>query len=582
MRVCLIARNRFHSDRRAVATYRALTRAGHEVMAVSVDSARPEDPVVATVTGRVWSSHPILRRANRPLPARVVSRILSRRMKLAAGDLHADIYLPLHEDMLDVAVRAARIGGGVVQRAPGMAQAGSVDLIDLAPSHPDLALPVHGLGSSFTPEETTIPYQPEAGRHAAERVVICYRKTAANPGRYLESALRRAGFEVRLETDAIDLGTVDPATRFIVFVEGPYPALEVTGTTEVPTMYWVHHGEHHLFPNLRLADRYRADAVLLAHSWHLAHWFPTPVHRFPFAVAAELHSEPEPLAKRRFDVAMVGSKLRGDAWQYRRRTELIAAIQSRLPADRIRFLEGVTPEEMADLYGDTRIVLNEGGIRHYPITMRVFETVGAGAVLLTDSAPGLEILFEPGREFVEIGDDVVADVDRLLGEVEDSQELADRALARARGFHTYDHRVDLLMEIAAKTPKRQVVVPPASRSDLARAIDADADVQRVVHDGVPGLDEQLPDREVWPLSERSGRLSAGSMDAAIITADAVAGMEPLLDSARRYIYSVGDVDGLGQYLESRYPEAVSQQNGDVRRIDLMTEAYRVRSAGSPR
>jgi hypothetical protein len=236
---------------------------------------------------------------------------------------------------------------------------------------------------------------------------------------------------------------------------------------------------------------------------------------------------------------------------------------------------------MADLYGNARIVLNEGGIRHYPITMRVFEAVGAGAVLLTDSAPGLEILFEPGGEFVEIGNDVVADVDRLLGDLEDSQDLADRASARARGFHTYDHRVDLLMEIATKTPKRQVV-PTATQTDLARAIDADADVQRVVHDDVPGLDEQLPDREVWPLSERSGRLSAGSMDAAIITADAVAGMEPLLDSARRYIYSVGDVDGLGQYLESRYPEAVTQQNGEVRRIDLMTEAYRVRSAGSAR
>ena len=581
MRICLIARNRFHSDRKALATYRALTKAGHEVMAVAVDSASPEDPVVATVTGRVWLSHPILRRANRLLPARVVSRTLLRRMRLAASGLHADIYLPLHEDILEVAVEAARTGGGVVQRWPGMAQAGSGDLIDLAPSHPDLALPVHGLGSSFTPTETAIPYEPEAGRHAGERVVICYRKTEANPGRYLESALRRAGFEVRLETDAIDLGTVDPATRLIVFVEGPFPAIAVTGTTEVPTLYWVHHGEHHLFPNLRLADRYRADAVLLAHSWHLAHWFPTPVHRFPFAVAVELFSQPKPLAQRRFDVAMVGSKLQGGAWQYRRRTELIAAIQSRLPTDGIRFLEGVTPEEMADLYGNARIVLNEGGIRHYPITMRVFEAVGAGAVLLTDSAPGLETLFEPGGEFVEIGNDVVADVDRLLGDLEDSQDLADRASARARGFHTYDHRVDLLMEIATKTPKRQVV-PTATQSELARVIDADADVQRVVHDDVPGLDEQLPDREVWPLSERSGRLSAGSMDAAIITADAVAGMEPLLDSARRYIYSVGDVDGLGQYLESRYPEAVTQQNGEVRRIDLMTEAYRVRSAGSAR
>jgi len=579
MRICLIARNRFHGDRRALATHRVLTRAGHDVVVVAVDEGLPRDPVVATVPRRSGAPGPLAQRITRLLPQAAQDRILSSRLAAAAADLGADVYLPLHEDVLGVAVMAAQRVGAVVQRRPGMAEAGAVDLMVLAPSNPELARPTGGFGSSFTRMGDATPYEPVPDRYAGERVVICFRKTDSNPGRYLESALRRAGFDVRLETDDIDLDTVDPSTRFVVFVEGPYPAIDVTGNTEVPSLFWVHHGEHHLFSNLRLTDRYQADAVLLAHSWHLAHWFPTPVHRFPFAIPPEMFPHRTPLARREFDIAMVGSRLREEAWQYRRRTELVADLESHLGPDRVRFVEGVAPEVMAEIYADSRIVLNEGGTRHHPITMRVFEAVGAGAILLTDTPPGLDLLFESEREYAVLRDDARNAVDRLLGDLEQGQAVADRAFERAMGTHTYDHRVDLLVEIAKETPKREVSSSPPG-GELATAIDADVEVQRVVHDGVPGLDEELPDREVWPLSERTGRLSPGSMDAAVITADTISGLETLLDSARRYVYALGSVTGLDEYLETRYPEAVTYQNGDVRRIDLMTEGYRVKSAGS--
>jgi hypothetical protein len=580
MRICLIARNRFHSDRKALATYRALKRGGHDVVVVAVDSSAPKDPVAGTVTAKLGEGRPLLRQLNRILPLNLKSRILSRRLASAAVALDADIYVPLQGEVLPGATAAARRAGGVVQRMPGMADAGSVDLIELAPSKPELAAPTQGYGARFTPADSPAPYEPQPDRHAGERAVICYRKTAANPGRYLESALRRSGMEVRVETESIDLATVDPCTKFVVFVEGPYPAIGVKGTTDVPTLYWAHHGEHHLFANLRLTDLYRADAVLLAHSWHLAHWFPAPVHRFPFAVPAEVFaSPPKPLAQRRFDVAMVGSKLRADAWQYQRRRSLVADLESRLPRDRVRFVEGLTPEEMAVLYGDSRIVLNEGGVRHYPITMRVFEAIGVGAVLLTDAPPGLDLLFEPGQEYRVLTDDVVADVARLLGELEVSQAMTDRATERAAGLHTYDHRVDMLVTIADETAKRDVP-PPMAKTDLARMIDADVEVQRLVHDGVAGLEDELPDREVWPLSERAGRLRSGSMDAAVITSGDVDGKKPLIDSARRFIYTDGEVAGLTAYVAERHPNAVSERDGRLKRIDLMTEAYRVKSAGS--
>jgi len=577
MRICLIARNRFHNSRKALAIHRVLTTAGHEVEVVAVDNQIPRGPVTRTVPRR--SKHPIARVADR-LRLADSTKTLPGRVASAAAATNPDLFMPLDQDMLPAAVMAARQTGGAVHRTPRMPAVDEFDLIDLAPAHPDLAAPIRGLGAGFTPGDSPVPYQPRPGRYHGDRVVICYRKTQTSPGRYLEAALIRSGMEVRVETDHLDLGTVDPASRFVIFVESPYPAIEVTGDTSVPVLFWAHHGEHHMPANLRLTDRYRADAVLLAHSWHLAHWFPTPVHRFPFAIAPELMDPSRTLADRRFDVAMIGSNLRGDAWQYQRRRQLVESLESRFPSDRLGFFEGVTPEEMAAIYADSRIVVDEGGIRHYPITMRVFEAVGSAAALLTDPAPGLEMIFEPGLHYSTLTDDVVADVEGLLDDLETTQAVSRRAHRYAMERHTYDHRVDALVEIAAATSKRALPGPTAT-SDLARLIDEDVEVQRLIHDGVDGLADQLPDREVWAHSERVGRLTPASMDAVVVTGgDALS--DDLLDTARRYIYADGEVSGVADYLATRHPEAVVEFRGRFRRIDLMSDSYRVGPTGSPR
>ncbi|HUG08100.1 MAG TPA: glycosyltransferase [Acidimicrobiia bacterium] len=577
MRICLIAHNRFHTDRTALTTHRAWVRAGHEVTVVAVDSSPPQDPVVATVTWRLFPDHPIVRWANRLLPRRVKDINVMRRLGKAAAETGAHIFAPLHADVLDAAVDAATRTGGVVLRTPRMKEIGPVDLISLAPSTPELATPVAGVGEAFTPGHDSPGYPPKSMRHRGMRAVLCYRKTAANPGRYLESALFRAGVEIRTETDSIDLSTIDPDTAFVLFVESPYPAIEVTGTTSVPVLFWVHHGEHHLPANLRLTDRYQADTVLLAHSWHLAPWFPTPVHRFPFAIPTELFPSLPPLDERQVDVAMVGSKLRGDAWQYRRRRQIVEELEKKLPADRVKFIEGIPPEEMARIYTDSRIVINEGGVRHFPITMRVFEAVGAGAVLLTDHVPGLDMIFQPEREYVTLTDHVVSDVTALLGDLDRAQVIATRATDRALNSHTYDHRVDLLMDIAAKTAKRELPAPPQA-DDLTRLITNDVEVQRILHDGVAELESRLPDREVWDLAARRDRLHPKSMDAVVITDSRPEDVESLIAAARRYVYIEGDVSGLDDYLATHHPRATKHRHGRLTRIDLMTEAYRVGSS----
>jgi hypothetical protein len=455
-----------------------------------------------------------------------------------------------------------------------MSPAEEVDLIGLAPSNPDLGGPVAGHGLYHTPADSRTPYQPRPGRHAGRKVVLCFRKSEINPGKYLEEGLRRSGAEIRLETEGIDLGSVDHDTDAVIFVEGPYPALDVSGQTSVPVLFWFHHGEHHLHANLRLADRYRADALLMAHSWHLAPWLHAPMHRFPFGVATELLDPTRRMVDRTYEVAMVGAKLRTGG-PYGRRQQLVAELEASLPAASLGFREQVSAREMAQLYGDSRIVINEGGTRHYPITMRVLEAVGSGAVLLSDRLPGMEMLLDEGSQYALLTDDAPGDVARLLADPLRLQEIADSALRRAMGLHTYDHRVDELLEIAASTDKR-VIESATPESELAAAIDRDVEVQRVTHIGAPELAAQLPGREVWDVTTLGpARLGPAKMETVAIRADDLTGLEDLLRSARRYIYIEGAAHGLSDYLDSEAPQAVIEERAGVTRVDLMAPSYRI-------
>ncbi|MGA7227134.1 MAG: glycosyltransferase, partial [Acidimicrobiia bacterium] len=416
MKVTLVAPNDALNDPRAMVSRHYLERAGHEVSVVlptpGVDldgvyrAARPRPGLVSRLARRLGA------RPEQPSD-------IARRLAETAVATGGRIFIPTDPRALRASIDAAESVSGVVSRTPKMPSAGTIDLIDLAPSRPELAAPPAGLGRFHTPADHRTPYVPEPGRHSDRSVILCYRKSEVNPGRYLEEGLRRSGAKVRVETDSIDLGRIEPSTDLVVFVEGPYPSLAVTGSTSVPVVFWFHHGEHHLHANLRLADRYQADAVLMAHSWHLAYWSPAPVHRFPFGIATELLDPSRPLSRRSYDVAMVGAKLRSGG-PYDRRQQLVASLEDSLPTGRLGFREQVSAEEMADLYADSRIVINEGGTRHYPITMRVLEAVGSGAVLLSDRLPGMEMLLEEGSQFALLGDDVVADVTGLL---EDSTRM---------------------------------------------------------------------------------------------------------------------------------------------------------------
>jgi Glycosyl transferases group 1 len=570
MHICLVAPNDALADPRARVSRYLLERAGHEVTVV-LPHPGPAEPGVVRVVTRGSVTARVLRRLR---PREESTRMPMAALTEAAAETGASLFVPTDARSLEPSILAAKATGGAVSRTPKMSQAGDVDLIDLAPTNPGLAAPISGVGPNHTPDDHRRPYEPEPGRHSGRRVVLCYRRSEINPGRYLEEGLLRSGAEVKVETEGIDLDEVDPDTSFVIFVEGPYPALSVTGSTTVPTLFWFHHGEHHLHANLRLVERYRADAVLMAHSWHLAYWLPTPVHRFPFGVATELLDPRIPLPDRRYDVAMVGAKLHSGG-PYGRRQALVAELEGTLPSSHLGFREQVSAEEMADLYGNARIVINEGGTRHYPITMRVLEAVGSGAVLLSDRLPGMEMILDEGSQYAVIGEDIGAEVTGLLGDPDRMEQISQSALGRAMGLHTYDHRVDELFAIAAATPKRKEHAT-STTSPLSEAIDEDVEVQRVAQLNAPELAGQLQDREVWDaaLLDRS-RLGPGKMEAIALRTRDVTEHEDLIQAARRYIYIDGGTHGLDDYLRTHAPQAEIGQRGSITRVDLMAQSYRI-------
>ena len=546
-------------------------RAGHEVSLVTSGPSDGESGVISLASR---SRNPLARLTSRHGSAADRIERLTELMTKAAIRTKADVFIPTDERALQAAIRSAEATGGFVARTPRMDDAGDADLISVAPHQPDAASPTAGLGAFHTDADNRAPYEPEAMRHRGRRVVLCYRKSEVNPGRYLEAALTRSGVELRVEPEGIDLASVDPTTDLVLFVEGPYPALDISGSTTVPTLFWAHHGEHHLHANLRLADRYRADAILLAHSWHLAFWFPTPVHRFPFGMAAELLEPRKPLIERKYDVAMVGAGLKAGG-QYTRRQQLVTSLEQAIPSERLAFHEAVSAREMAGLYGDSRIVINEGGTRHYPITMRVLEAVGSGAVLLSDHLPGMEMLLDPGEQFREFSDDAAGDVDRILEDLESAQNMVDSALETAKGRHTYDHRVDELFAIAGQTDKRQIE-DRKPQSQLARVIDRDVEVQRVAQWNAPDLADELPDREVWDAKMLAPeRLAPAKMETVAIREDDASGWQGLMTAARRYAYIEGSGQMTDDQMKDRSPTPRVEQIGDVTKIDYLAPSYRI-------
>jgi hypothetical protein len=580
MRICLVAVGRYCNDPRARTLARSLADVGHEVSVIA--SGRRQDCEMDRIQVRfVPTRYPqgrgrlgkVLRRLQ---PKALRRRLHHAKLRNAVVAVRPEIIYPTTKDAVPVAAAAAERTNATVVRDPRWPNAGPRDLVDLAPHHPELSVSPAGPGGPYlTPADQRGPYVPEPDRYSGMRIALCYRKTDTNPGKYLEAAMVRAGIQVDLHTEELDWGEVPGDTDAALFVEGPYPALDVRGDNlGIPVAFWVHHGEHHIPTNLRLVERYGAHAVLFAHSWHLAHRFPVPVHRFTFGVAPELVDSSVPWPERKYAVSMVGGQLRRKGGTYARRQQLVDSLENAFGKKRTAFVSNVSAQEMADLYANAKTVINEGGTRHFPITMRVLETIGSGAILITDDLPGTDLIVNREHYFV-LAEDVVDQIRRILAEPGRMAELARGARDYAMHHHTYDHGVDDLVDVLRGITVAPRAAPRRELSPIAALVDNDVEVQRLAQFGLPDLASELRSREVWNGEERIAQLRPDTMEAVAIGPEGTRHLDRALQSARRYIYAAGSIDAIEKYVHRELPDAICSHHAELLRVDLNAESYRI-------
>lgn len=113
----------------------------------------------------------------------------------------------------------------------------------------------------------------------------------------------------------------------------------------------------------------------------------------------------------------------------------------------LRFRPRVPVRAMAHIYGRHQVSLNvHAQIIRGGTNMRTFECAGYGIPQVVEYSPGLDELFEPGREILIYHDldEMVAQMKRLLADPKFAAALAEAARMRVLAEHTYVHRVETI------------------------------------------------------------------------------------------------------------------------------------------
>jgi spore maturation protein CgeB len=176
-------------------------------------------------------------------------------------------------------------------------------------------------------------------------------------------------------------------------------------------------------------------------------------------LASELASE-----SRSTSVSFVGSL----SPHHRRRIDLLSALASRVPLeiwspeqpstwaqDRRAVWHGAAwGREMYHVLGASRITINVHGehAAGYANNLRLFEATGMGALLVTEAAPNLADLFEPGVEVVTYRDaaELADTLAYYVAHPVEASEIAARGQARTLRDHVWERRMGELVELFAE------------------------------------------------------------------------------------------------------------------------------------
>ena len=106
--------------------------------------------------------------------------------------------------------------------------------------------------------------------------------------------------------------------------------------------------------------------------------------------------------------------------------------------------------QMFEIFARSKIVVNRHGeiAKGHATNMRMYESTGMGALLITDATKNLEELFRVNEEVVtyEDPDDAAEQISKLLSNQSEIQRIAIQGQNRTHKEHTYAQRVQTILE----------------------------------------------------------------------------------------------------------------------------------------
>lgn len=169
--------------------------------------------------------------------------------------------------------------------------------------------------------------------------------------------------------------------------------------------------------------------------------------------------------KRIFDVGFIGSF----SPHHNAGTKFLEAVASKIPihiwGQGVHFLSPNSPLrknyhgqawglEMYKILARTKIAINRhiSSAENYANNMRLYETTGMGAMLVTDDKKNLNSLFEIGKEVVSYKNttDLIKKIDYYLKHEEELKKIAQAGQNRTLSEHNYNARMKELVSITRK------------------------------------------------------------------------------------------------------------------------------------
>lgn len=292
--------------------------------------------------------------------------------------------------------------------------------------------------------QTITKWQSTLGEDLTKyKVKLIFGYTPYTPGRYLQDAFKRCGVNL-----------VDKNEDISIWIESPMKSV----SPEIKTMKglkicWIHHGANRIKENMAVMGNIKPDLVLMSHSLFLADKINYQTAFFPFGVDP-IFIKNNYWKNRPVDIAFVGNGgKRLKNVQYTNRCETIekAALIAKKMKIKVDFNRRIFREDMARLYSKSKIVLNPVHNTIPSINMRLWETMGCGALSLTDYAENQDLMFKD-KKHLKVIDNIEENIEWALNS-EEAQRIANKGHKCVTKHHTYEHRVQLIFDLLRQIGK---------------------------------------------------------------------------------------------------------------------------------